>query len=76
MARERLAERLRIKSDFKYTALKARSRVMNERQRRGKRERKGGRGRSGLEITLCMRRQVHSVITRINRINLSSHMLG
>lgn len=33
-------------------------------------------GRSGLEITLCMRRQVHSVITRINRINLSSHMLG
>lgn len=32
--------------------------------------------RSGFEITLCMRRQVHSVITRINRINLSSHMLG
>lgn len=45
--RERLAERLRIKSDFKYTALKARSRVMNERQRQRqrKREREGSRER-------------------------------
>lgn len=41
--RGRLAERLRIKSDFKYTALKARSQVMNERQRQRKREREKGK---------------------------------
>lgn len=27
----------------------------------------------GLEVALCMRRQVHSVITPINRINLAAH---
>lgn len=41
---------------------------------RGRRKRDDNRKvRGGLEIALCMRRQVHSVITRINRINLVAH---
>lgn len=41
-------------------------------QREGKRDNRKVRG-TELEIALCMRRQVHSVITRINRINLVAH---
>lgn len=33
----------------------------------------GDGGGGGLEIALCMRRQVHPVITPINRINLAAH---
>lgn len=49
---------------------------IEEKRRTGMERKQEAGGRSELEITLCMRRQVHSVITRINRINLSSHMLG